>query len=88
MDRYGLRRACMWSGNSANTAMKNYALVRKEDYDDRGIDSDDKSDAKSDAVGNRIQPNPTESQTKNPANTVVHGVPMGDTGLEPVTSTL
>ena len=36
MDRFGLRRACQWSGNSAATAMKNYALVRSEDYDDSG----------------------------------------------------
>ena len=45
MDQFGLRRACMFSGNSPATAMKNYALVRKEDYDDSGIRSDAKSDA-------------------------------------------
>ena len=47
MDQYGLRRACQWSGNSATTAMKNYALVRKSDFDDFGALG--KSDAKSDA---------------------------------------
>ena len=47
MDQYGLRRACQWSGNSATTAMKNYALVRKSDFDDVGTVG--KADAKSDA---------------------------------------
>ena len=87
MDEFGLRRACMWSGNSAATAMKNYALVRNTDYDDTGV-SQIKSDAKSDAVGDRIQRNPAEHQSKNPVNSKVHGVIVGDTGLEPVTSTL
>lgn len=36
MDRFGLRRACQWSGNSAATAMKNYALVKNTDFDDSG----------------------------------------------------
>ena len=36
MDQYGLRKACMWAGNSAATAMKNYALVKKTDFDDAG----------------------------------------------------
>lgn len=36
MDEYGLRRACQWAGNSAATAMKNYALVKKTDFDDAG----------------------------------------------------
>ena len=36
MDEYGLRRACQWSGNTAATAEKNYALVRKTDFQDIG----------------------------------------------------
>ena len=36
MDEHGLRRACQWAGNSAATAMKNYALVRKSDSQGRG----------------------------------------------------
>ncbi len=36
MDVYGLRRACQWAGNSAATAMKNYAQVRSTDFDDAG----------------------------------------------------
>ena len=36
MDQYGLRRACQWAGNSPETAMKNYALVRNTDYVDVG----------------------------------------------------
>ena len=59
MDEYGLRRACQWAGNSARTAMKNYALVKKTDFTDSGtqntlenVGSNDqkpvpKSDAKS-----------------------------------------
>lgn len=37
MDQYGLRRACQWSGNTSATAEKNYALVRKSDFNDLGI---------------------------------------------------
>ena len=36
MDEFGLRRACQWAGNSAGTAMKNYALVKKTDFTDSG----------------------------------------------------
>ena len=62
MDEYGLRRACQWAGNSAGTAMKNYALVKKTDFTDSGtniasenVGSNDqkpapKCDAKSDAI--------------------------------------
>ena len=50
MDEYGLRLACQWAGNSASTAMKNYALVRSTDFDDSGIKSDTVSDAQTDAV--------------------------------------
>ena len=37
MDEFGLRRACQWAGNSAGTAMKNYALVKKTDFTDPGM---------------------------------------------------
>ena len=37
MDKHGLRRACQWAGNSAATAMKNYALVRKSDFQGAGF---------------------------------------------------
>ena len=84
MDQYGLRRACMWSGNSAATAMQNYALVRNTDYDDSGNASKIKSDALTDQIGAER----SKSPTKNPVNQMTHGVLMGDTGLEPVTSTL
>ena len=62
MDEYGLRRACQWAGNSAGTAMKNYALVKKTDFTDSGTQNEtektvekepkpaQKSDAKSDAI--------------------------------------
>ena len=46
MDEYGLRRACQWAGNSAGTAMKNYALVKKTDFTDAGTQtSDDTGDS-------------------------------------------
>ena len=48
MDEHGLRRACQWAGNSAATAMKNYALVRKSDFQDIGTAG--KSDAKCAAI--------------------------------------
>ena len=54
MDGFGLQRVCMWSANSAHTAMTNYALVRKEDYDDSGAQ-------KSYAISDEIQPNPTKN---------------------------
>jgi integrase len=38
MDRYGLRKACAWIGNSPAVAMKHYALLRKTDYTDLGED--------------------------------------------------
>ena len=46
----GLRRACQWAGNSATTAMKNYALVKKTDFSDAGSQQDQNGDAKRDAV--------------------------------------
>ena len=55
----------MWSGNSAATAMKNYALVRKEDYDDSGEDkSYAKSDAISDGNGRQAAANENEDTKK------------------------
>ena len=102
MDDYGIRKAVMWAGNSVTTAMKNYRVVKKTDFDDSGINASEKSDAKSDAVfdsdaKNDADPASTElhqiakTQKKNgqcqiPLETLT--VSMGDTGLEPVTSTL
>lgn len=34
MDAYGVRRACQWIGNSAAVAMKNYSLLKHEDFVD------------------------------------------------------
>ena len=48
MDEFGIRKACQWAGNSAATAMKNYALVRKSDFQDIGTAG--KSDAKCAAI--------------------------------------
>ncbi|MDB4724273.1 hypothetical protein OAF71_00615 [bacterium] len=49
VDEYGLRKACQWAGNSAATAMKNDALIRREDFMDHGSYRGLKVDAKSDA---------------------------------------
>ena len=38
MDRYGLRKACAWIGNSPAIAMKHYALLRKADFSDVGTE--------------------------------------------------
>ena len=50
VDEYGLRKACQWAGNSAATAMKNDALIRREDFMDHGSHRGLKVDAKSDAI--------------------------------------
>ncbi len=55
MDKYGLRRACQWAGNSPTTAMRTmrtYALVKNTDFDDdqMGQNAVIKSDAKSNAI--------------------------------------
>ena len=99
MDDYGIRRACMWSGNSMATAAKNYALVKSTDFD---LDNPSISPQKS----NAITPENAKSNAV-PASTEETGIPktqiknapkrteaspgcvsVGDTGLEPVTSTL
>ena len=92
MDEYGLRRACQWAGNSAATAMKNYGLVRHTDFDDVGQGDRQKGAAKYDAVlasteSHGLAKNPQKNgQCQIPLETLT--VSMGDTGLEPVTSTL
>ena len=69
MDEFGLRRACLWVGNSPATAMKNYALVRKTDFvddvnsvtkSDAILDADAKSDA---APANMVEQNPNKKRT-------------------------
>jgi len=47
MDLYDLRRACAWIGNSPRIAMKHYALLRKSDYLDLGIESQQLTQIKS-----------------------------------------
>jgi hypothetical protein len=97
MDEYGLRKACQWAGNSAATAMKNYALIRREDFMDQGSPSGPKVDAKSDAIISFDAKSDAE-----PASTPKHGttgnpiknasgpktresecVLVGETGIEP-----
>ena len=96
MDEYGLRRACQWSGNSATTAMKNYALVRKSDFEDVGTSG--KADAKSDAIESLdaksdAVPASTTEQNSHKKSTEERGVALpcikvGDEGLEPPTSSV
>ena len=93
MDQYGLRRACQWSGNSATTAMKNYALVRKSDFEDVGTIG--KSDAKSDAIlagdaksdaesASVMKQNPNKKRTAENHRSL-QCVSVGVEGLEPPT---
>ena len=101
MDVFGIRKACQWAGNSVSTAMKNYALVKKSDYDESTLESDS-GDAKSAAkiagdAKSAAEPAGKSSQriaTKPIKNAFVQNqseneyVSMGDTGLEPVTPCL
>ena len=58
MDEYGIRKACAWIGNTPETAMKNYSIVRGSDFDDsdRAAEMSDFS-----RVLRRVQ-NPSEQQ--------------------------
>lgn len=99
MDAHGLRKACMWAGNSAITATKNYALVKKTDFDDSGENRPQKSDVKSDAVlasdaKSAAEPAGNESQgiAKTPTKKALPVIPtessafgVGVDGLEPPT---
>ena len=76
MDEFGIRKACQWAGNSVTTAMKNYALVKKSDYDEteiKPVSLDLKNDAKCDAVSasdakSDAEParNPSQGNAKDP----------------------
>jgi hypothetical protein len=33
MDRFGLKDACKWIGNSPDVAMKHYAIVRRSEFE-------------------------------------------------------
>ena len=96
MDQFGLRRACQWSGNSANTAMKNYALVRKSDFEDVGTvgksdaksDAIDTFDAKSDAIpASTAEQNSHEKSTEENQRSLTC-LKVGVEGLEPPTSSV
>jgi len=102
MDEYGLRKACMWAGNSAATAMKNYALVKKTDFDDSAPNVSRNGDAKSDAIldgdaKSDAEPasNATQENAKNPTKKALpenhsadSALRVGGIGLEPTTSTM
>ena len=89
MDEYGLRLACQWAGNSAATAMKNYALVRNTDFDDSGRSKDD---AKSDAESASVTKQATRENTgigDSPSLQETRRVDqVGQAGLEPATKGL
>ena len=97
MDEFGLRRACLWVGNSPATAMKNYALVRKTDFVD-DVNSVTKSDAildgdaKSDAEPDSNEPQPIAQNPTKKALPIIttenSAYQVGDIGLEPTTSTM
>ena len=93
MDECGLRRACQWAGNNAATAMKNYALVRKEDFMDQGIKVDAKCaaitsfDAKCAAESaSMAEHGSRKNPTKNALGRIIENpkcVLVGETGIEP-----
>ena len=93
MDEHGLRRACQWAGNSAATAMKNYALVRKSDFQDIGTAG--KFDAKCAAIDASDAKCAAESasmaeQKTHKKSTIENGrslpcITVGVEGLEPPT---
>ena len=94
MDECGLRRACQWAGNNAATAMKNYALVRKEDFMDQGAPKSDAKcaaitsfDAKSDAESaSMAEHGSRKNPTKNALGRIIENpkcVSVGETGIEP-----
>ena len=82
MDQYGLRKACMWIGNSPTIAMKHYSLMRNTDYIDAGASR--KSDAKSNAAGARIGENGDPTAQKNPGKTRVMEESVTPMGIEPM----
>ena len=99
MGEYGLRLACQWAGNSAATAMKNYALVRNTDFDDSGRSKDDAKsdafdpfDAKSDAESASVTKQATRENTgigDSPSLQETRRVDqVGQAGLEPATKGL
>ena len=93
MDEFGLRRACQWAGNNAATAMKNYALIRNEDFMDQGTKSDAKCaaitsfDAKSDAESaSMAEHGSRKNPIKKALGRIIENpkcVSIGETGIEP-----
>jgi integrase len=79
MDRYGLRRACAWIGNSPEVAMKHYALIKRSDYADDG----EKSDAKSDAAQACMALPRVDALQKNPCFSGVFDDKTTPHGFEP-----
>jgi len=87
MDRYDLRRACAWIGNSPRIAMKHYALLRKSDYLDVGLENkglmESESGAKSGAEQARIGENYGEPTPENVENPCICAPLVAGAGLEP-----
>ena len=85
MDEFGIRKACQWAGNSAATAMKNYALVRKTDFTDARYSAVNKSDAKSDAESaSMVEQKPHKKSTIENGRSLPC-MTVGVEGLEPPT---
>ncbi len=87
MDKYDLRRACAWIGNSPRIAMKHYALLRKSDYLDIGLENkeltESKSGAKSGAEQARIREKDREQTPENVGNPCIAAPLIAGAGLEP-----
>ena len=83
MDEFGIRKACQWDGNSAATAMKNYALVRKSDFQDIGTAG--KSDAKCAAESASMAEQKTHKKSTIENGRSLPCMTVGVEGLEPPT---
>lgn len=75
MDRFGIRKACQWIGNTPNIALKNYSLTRREDFIEAGnqvsANAKKESDAKSDAAQANITSHGASRNAKSLGNTAI-----------------
>jgi hypothetical protein len=83
MDKYDLRRACAWIGNSRRIAMKHYALLRKSDYLDVCLENKGLTESESGAEQARIEENEREQTAENPGFPYICDPQIAGAGLEP-----
>lgn len=79
MDRFGVRKACMWVGNTPAVAFKNYSLMNKTGFDDLGSQ---KNDAKSDALWSIFNPCQPVKPKENPGKQGLTTIPAPPVGMQ------